>query len=201
MKDKRSQGKSPDGKDSAVSKAFFENESFLKKFLARFLSHPEDIEDVAQETFLKAFNAERNAAIRSPKAFLFQIAKNAALAKLTKKAQVITDYIEDLGAPEVLSDEASIEDQVAGRQKFAVFCQAAASLPPQCRRAFLMRKVYGLSHKEISERLGISISTVEKHMAKGLQRCSDFMRDNGQLADNVTDIGAGASQASGTEKK
>jgi RNA polymerase sigma-70 factor (ECF subfamily) len=201
MADKRTQDKTSDRKDSAMAKAFFENESFLKKFLTRFLSQPQDIEDVAQETFLKAFNAEMHNEIRSPKAFLFRIAKNAALTKLTKKSQLITDYIEDLDSPEVLCDGVSVEDQVASRQKLAVFCQAAASLPPQCRRAFLMRKVYGLSHKEISGRLGISTSTVEKHVANGLQRCSNFMRDNDQTVDNVTDIRTSKPQAIGRDEK
>ena len=201
MTDKRTQKISPDRKDTAISEAFFENESFLKKFLTRFLSRPQDIEDVAQETFLKAFSAEKHREIRSPKAFLFRIAKNAALTNLTKKTQLITDYIEDLDSPEVLCDEVSVEDQVAGGQKLALFCQAAASLPPQCRRAFLMRKVYGLSHKEISERLGISTSTVEKHVANGLQRCSIFMSDNGLLVDKVTDIHSSTPPAIGTEEK
>lgn len=188
MTDKHRQENVPDRKDATVSETFFENESFLKKFLARFLCHPQDIEDVAQETFLKAFTAETNKEIRSPKAFLFRIAKNVALTKLTRKTQLITDYIEDLGSSEVLCDAASVEDQVAGRQKLAVFCQAAASMPPQCRRVFLMRKVYGFSHKEISGRLGISTSTVEKHIANGLRRCSKFMRDKEQPIDKVTDI-------------
>ena len=188
MADKPSKANRPEDKRSPVAEAFFEHESFLKKFLARFLSGPQDIEDVAQETFLKAFDAEKDRAVRSPKAFLFQIAKNAALAKLTKKTQLITDYIEDLGSSELLSDEASVEERVQGQKKLTVFCQAAAALPPQCRRAFLMRKVYGFSHKEISECMGISVSTVEKHMAAGLKRCSQFMRDNGQLADKVTDM-------------
>jgi len=188
MTDNHRQENVLDREDATVSEAFFRNESFLKKFLARFLCHPQDIEDVAQETFLKAFTAEIHKEIRSPKAFLFRIAKNVALTKLTRKTQLITDYIEDLGSPEVLCDAASVEDQVAGQQKLAVFCQAVASLPPQCRRAFLMRKVYGLSHKEISGRLGISTSTVEKHIANGLQRCSKYMRDNEQTIDKITDI-------------
>lgn len=198
MADKNTQDKPSDRKDSAMTKAFLENESFLKKFLTRFLSQPQDIEDVAQETFLKAFNAEKHQEIRSPKAFLFRIAKNAALTRLTKKSQLITDYIGDLDSPEVLCDGASVEDQVASRQKLAVFCQAAASLPPQCRRAFIMRKVYGLSHKEISGRLGISTSTVEKHVANGLQRCSNFMRDNVKSVGNVTGLSTNKSQATGT---
>ena len=72
-----------------------------------------------------------------------------------------------------------------GQTKLAVFCEAVASLPPQCRRAFLMRKVHGLSHKEISKQLGIAISTVEKHQAIGLKRCSEYMRNKGWGSDSA----------------
>jgi RNA polymerase sigma-70 factor (ECF subfamily) len=52
-----------------------------------------------------------------------------------------------------------------------------AQLPLQCRRAFLLKKVYGLSQKEIAGYLGISESTVEKHVAKGLLHCATRIRE------------------------
>ena len=174
--------------ETAVSDAFLEPQTFLKKFLARFLSRPQDIEDVAQEAFLKAYRAEKTQEVRSPKSFLFHIAKNIALQQLTKKSRLITDYIEDLTNPEVLYEShqtSTTEDTVEAQSKLAVFCEAVASLPPQCRRAFLMRKVHGMSHKEISKTLGIAISTVEKHQAIGLKRCSEYMRKKGWGEDNA----------------
>ena len=48
-------------------------------------------------------------------------------------------------------------------------------LPVQCRRVFVLKKVYSYSQKEIAEELGISEKSVEKHMALGLQRCRDYM--------------------------
>ena len=166
-------------KASAVSTAFLKHESFLKKFLSRFLHRPQDVDDAAQEAFLKAFAAEQKQEVRSPKSFLFQIAKNVALQELTKKSKMITDYIEDLSESAISYEGRALEDVFAAEQRFALFCQAAATLPPQCRRAFLMRKVYGMSQKEISHELGISISTVEKHHTTGLKRCSEMMRKLG----------------------
>jgi DNA-directed RNA polymerase specialized sigma24 family protein len=54
-------------------------------------------------------------------------------------------------------------------------------LPPLCRRVFVLRKVFKLSPTEISEVLGISTSTIEKHVAKGLVRCRDYLREKGLL--------------------
>lgn len=157
-----------------------EHRTFLKRFLSGFLASPDDIEDVVQETFLRAYRAEhKDTVIRSPKAFLFRIARNLALKELRRKSRRITSYIEDLGATEVIDEQSSVEDQVAQRERLAVFCKAAATLPLQCRRAFLLRKIYGLSQKEISRELNISVSTVEKHLATGLTRCNAFMAARG----------------------
>ena len=54
-------------------------------------------------------------------------------------------------------------------------------LPPICRRVFVLRKVHKLSHAEISEVLGVSESTIEKHVAKGLVRCREYLREMGLL--------------------
>lgn len=159
----------------SISTAFVEHESFLKRFLKRFLSRPQDIEDVVQDTYLKARSAEESQVISSPKAFLFRIARNEALKQLRKKSRRITDYIEELDSPEVVSEEASAEDHVIAKQRLGMFCQSALEMTPKCRRAFLMCKVYGLSYKEIASQLGISVSGVEKHVARGLQICNAYI--------------------------
>lgn len=172
-----------------LSAVFLEHQSSLKRFIARFFSRPQDVEDVVQEAYLRAFGAVKAGEdVRSPKAFLFRIAKNVALNELATKSRRLTDYIEDSTAQDVIDKGSSAEDQAMGQQKLAMFCGAVASLPEQSRRAFLMRKVYGLSHKEISERLGISISTVEKHVASGLLRCSAYLREGGYPVDVVESI-------------
>jgi RNA polymerase sigma-70 factor (ECF subfamily) len=172
-----------------LSAVFLAQQFSLKRFIARFFSSPQDIEDVAQEAYLRAFNAEKaGEEVRSPKAFLFRIAKNVALNELASKSRLLTDYIEDSTAQDVIDKGSSTEEQAIGHEKLAMFCRAVASLPVQCRRTFLMRKVYGLSHKEISEQLGISISTVEKHVASGLLRCSMYLREGGYPVDVVEPI-------------
>jgi RNA polymerase sigma factor (sigma-70 family) len=169
-----------------LSAAFVQHQSSLKRFVARFFSRSQDIEDVVQEAYLRAFIAEKNGETAySPKAFLFRIAKNVALNELAKKSRLLTEYIEDSVSSDVSRADGSAEDRALAQEQLAIFCRAAASLPIQCRRAFLLRKVYGLSHKEISQRLGISVSTVEKHVASGLLRCSANMREAAYSADDI----------------
>ncbi len=172
---KKKTKRSHQNEESAVTPAFVKNLSFLKRFLTRFLSSPQDIEDVVQESYLKALCAEKKHEINSPKAFLFRIARNEALKELQKKSRRITDYLDDLDVPESATSETVVEDTNISRQRFGLFCESALEMPPRCRKAFLMCKVYGFSYKEIASHLEISVSGVEKHIARGLEICNAYI--------------------------
>ena len=182
MEQKGTEG--PDDHRMSVSATFIENESFLKRILRRFLSQPQDIEDVVQNTYLKARCAEENQVISSPRSFLFRIAQNEALKELRKKSRRITDYIEDLDGPDSVRGAAAAEDEVIARQRLGIFCQSVLEMTPKCRRAFLMCKVYGMSYKDIAAQLGITVSGVEKHVARGLAICNAYVERLEQPADD-----------------
>ncbi|MCP5432728.1 MAG: RNA polymerase sigma factor [Alphaproteobacteria bacterium] len=166
---------------SRILKAFLENEGAIKRLLGRFFSRAQDVDDLAQEAFLRAFAAESDREIREPKAFLFRTARNLALNERARLAGKLTRSMEDSADSDVLvsAGQVSAEDQIDARQRLALFAEAVAALPPQCRRVFVLRKVHGLSQKDIAERLDISQSTVEKHVAMGLVKCSDYLRRAG----------------------
>ena len=163
---------------SSVTQAFLTNQDSIKRFISRFLFRQQDIDDVAQEAFLKAYNAELEKDIEHPKAYLFQIARNVALEGLRRKSSQIADHIVDFDEKSITGGESSVEAAMETEEYLGAFCEAAAQLTPKCRRVFLMRKVYGFSYKEITERLGISLSTAEKHMRNGMLQTSAYMREN-----------------------
>ena len=177
MPKQRNSTKDPTRSVSAVTAAFLENNTLLKKFLTRFLSAQQDIEDVVQEAYLRAYKAEQDKDIEQPKAFLFRIAKNIALTELTRKSRQITDYIEDSDSSVVIQGEATVEMEIEALQTLGIYCEAVGALPEKCRRVYLMRKVHGLPHKEIAERLGLSVSSVEKYLMKGVLKCRAHVRE------------------------
>jgi RNA polymerase sigma factor (sigma-70 family) len=160
-----------------VTEAYARHESSLKRFIARFMRSPPDIEDIAQEAYLRAYAVERNRPIEQPKSLLFHIAKHVALSQLTRKARQITDYIEDSDDSAVIQVENSAEDEISARQILGLHCEAVAELTPQCCQVYLLRKVHGFSHKEIAEQLGIAVSTVEKHLIKAVEQCDRYLRE------------------------
>jgi RNA polymerase sigma-70 factor (ECF subfamily) len=165
---------------SRVLRAFLHHQTAIKRVLARYVPL-EDRNDILQEAFLKAFAAEMTTPVRDAKAFLFRVAKNLAITEMTRKARRETDYLEDLSVSEVLEDErsGSVEGHIDGKRKLFVLSQALAQLPEECQRVFLMRKVEGLRVKQIATRLSVSVSTVEKRLAKALLLCDRYVRQQG----------------------
>lgn len=172
---------------SAVTGAFLENSSFLQSFLRRFLQSQQDIEDVAQEAYLKAYAAERQQDIEHPKAFLFTIAKNIAINELKRKAVQVTDYIDDCKTLPVEQGAVTLEDEIDAQQSLGIYCEAVAALPERCRQVYLLRRVQGLKQQEIADTLGISLRMVEKHLQKGALSCRAFIqqRQQGELANRA----------------
>lgn len=134
-----------------------------------------------QEAFLQSFAAELRTEIRNPKAFVFEVAKNVALADSRKSKRSPTEMLEDFGGADLILDEGqpSAADGLDGRCKLAAFARAVAHLPPKCREAFLLRRIDGLPYKQIANRMNISVSAVEKHVAAGLLKCHSYLLDHG----------------------
>jgi len=171
------QGEATDATSTPVYEAYTVHGSSLKRFIGRFMRGSSDIEDIAQEAFLRAYTVERTRPIEQPKSFLFRIAKHLALSQLTRKSRQITDYIEDSDDSSVIQLVPSAEEEISARQMLGLHCEAVAELSPQCRQVYLLRKVHGFSHKEIAEHLGIAVSTVEKHLMKAVEQCDRYVRE------------------------
>lgn len=179
MNSKESAHRSKDRGSTTVTAAFLLHRKFIHKFLTRFFFEEQDIEDVTQETFLRAYAAEKKKTlgIEHPKAYLFRIAKNIALTRLTQKSKQITSYIEDLSDSSVINSVENASDEAEARETLGIYCEAVASLPEKCRQVFLLRKVHGLSHKEIAEHMSLSVSSVEKYLRTGILTCREYLRE------------------------
>jgi RNA polymerase sigma-70 factor (ECF subfamily) len=163
----------------------FRHRAALHRYLRKFTYGAEDIEDLIQETYVRLYGLADYRAVDSPKALLFRIAHNLAVERARSRKTQATDSMADLEQLGVYSKEVPADEQLDSRRRFESFCAAVDRLPPLCRRVFVLRKVFKLSHAEISEVLGVSHSTIEKHVAKGLVRCRDHLRELGLL--EVTD--------------
>lgn len=160
-----------------LSAAFSRCRRLLSRAVGQIV-RPQDVDDILQETFIRAYVASQTTEIRHPVSFMLKTARNLALNQATSAYSTRVQHTEDFAESMVYTTE-GLDSQVEAREKFLGFCRAVRQLPVQCRRVFVLKKVYGLSQKEIAEYLGISESTVEKHVAAGLLMCMRSMRAMG----------------------
>lgn len=168
---------SPDRHEWFLNQVFCHRQ-MLQHYLRKYLNSDEDIEDVIQDTYLRIYGIQDYTAVESPRALLITIAHNLAVELGRRRVSRATEPVADFDALNVSSGNPHLEEQLDARRRFEAFCSAVDSLPPICRRVFVLRKVYKLSQAEISAVLGISQSTIEKHVAKGLVRCRDHLREH-----------------------
>ena len=153
--------------------------SSLLRFAARYFKRPQEIEDVVQEAFVRVIEAQHKRDIQSPQAYLYRATRNLALNQLDKSAYKLTDTMSDIVTDSELLQSLSLEEQFESRERFELFCRAVRELPLKCQRVYILRKVYGFSQKEVAEKMGISIKTVEAHLTKAIIRCTDYMEEEG----------------------
>ena len=153
----------------------------------------DDIEDIVQEAFIKSYEAELKQEIKYERTYMLKTARNLALNYVNSAASQLNQPMEDMDMlPHDLVGY-SLEKHVESKERFIHFCRATESLSPEVKRVFLLKKVYGLSQREIAETVGLSESTVEKHVAKGLLQCSRFLAASADAGDGSS-VNAGHHQ-------
>jgi len=147
----------------------------LTRHVGGILSCPDDVQEVVQEAYLKVFLQLRREDLseHNPVALLYTTARNLAISRIrhqkvlarTETAVLVSEELRSLGP----SPEKAAGTELRTRSLMAV----VNSLPPRCRSVLTLRLIEDLSHRDISERLGITVSTVEKHLAAGLRICRE----------------------------
>jgi RNA polymerase sigma-70 factor (ECF subfamily) len=167
------------------------HEPALRAWLRRRRLEGLEIDDVIQETYTRLVAAESVAHIRDAKSYAFQIAGSVVVDHLRRLKVVSITSVSDLDHLELPSEEPSPERQVIDREELHRLAQLIASLPGRVRDVFTLRRVYGLSQREVAERLGIAESTVEKHMARGFLLMLDSLQHGGNDTAQTSSFGSG----------
>ena len=134
-------------------------------------------EDIVHDTYLRYRKAAESVEIKNVRAFLYRIARNLIIdharssIRRQEKQAVLQSHFQNLQG-----DYEERESLIQQRQ--ALLKELVAELPQKCREVFILHKLKRLKHEEIAERLGISKSTVEKHVIKGLRHCRAGLKKN-----------------------
>jgi RNA polymerase sigma-70 factor (ECF subfamily) len=155
------------------------HEAMLRAWLHRRFESQVDLDDIVQETYVRVLRAREGGPLASPKAFLFATARNLALDRLRRHDVSRTDLLGEIDSLHVLDERDGIPETLARNQELALLTEAIQSLPTRCRQILTLRKLYGLSHREIAQKLGLSESTVSNQITIGIEKCTDFFAEHG----------------------
>jgi RNA polymerase sigma factor (sigma-70 family) len=156
------------------------HKSTLKAWLRARFPWLLEVDDIAQEAVVRLWRAhDIGTDIRSPKAALFAIARNAVLDLGRRRAVAKIEAMAAIEDLPVLDEHTDVAEAVSTRQELEFLAEALRDLPSGCRQVLTLRKMYGYSQKEVSVRLGISEHTVRAQVAKGMRRCAEYLRRRG----------------------
>jgi RNA polymerase sigma factor (sigma-70 family) len=149
----------------------------LRQYVGRVLRTSGDAEDIVQEAFVRLWRAFDRADIQNPRAVLFKTARNLALNHL-RNARLRNSETARAYADESFRHETKgAEEGMIASEEAAACRLLMAELPLRCREAFVLRVVDELSYKEMAREMGLSVSTIEKHVGKGKQLCKQRLAD------------------------
>lgn len=133
----------------------------------------EDARDIAQESLSRLLRYRYTEPAEAWRPLLYRIARNL----LNEQYRRCRSHAERYNVPVEtveLPDPASPPDlAIQQAQQHAWLREAMLSLPPRCRQVFVLVRIDGLSQGEVARRCGISLKTVEKHLAKALAALCD----------------------------
>ena len=148
----------------------------LRSYLSGILKCEADADDVAQEAFLRLHRCGDLSVYGNPRAVLFKTAYRLALNRLRGRRSNPLDFAAPLMDDVATGPEAStVEQALIAREQEMAYGRALESLPPRCRQVIELRTVQELSYKEMSDTLGLSESTLEKHIVKGKRIAADAL--------------------------
>ena len=159
--------------------AVLPHEAGLRRWIKSRFSAIRDVDDLIQETFSRILKAYQTGPVPNPQAFLFVVSRNLAINRLQRKNLEFPPEAQRVD-PHVLVDEmAGPFESAALQEEIDDLVTAFQSLPDRCRQVMTLRKIYGLSQKEIGAELGISEHTVESQVGIGLRKCRAFFHRRG----------------------
>ena len=126
----------------------------------------DEADDLVQEAFLRLERYEREHAVQSREAFIMRAAANLTVDRARRTAASPVGPIGALNLAEIAAADALPDEQVESRSRLEHLQQGMARLSGDSRRILLMRRIDGLSFKEIALAEGLSVSAVEKKVAR-----------------------------------
>ncbi|HJA84243.1 MAG TPA: RNA polymerase sigma-70 factor [Candidatus Bacteroides intestinavium] len=163
---------SPD-MDERSFRLFVESYSDDLLYYACYLvSSREEAEEIVSDVFLDVWKRRSHLSeIQDMKAWLLTLVHNRSISCLRQRARVPDSVLlEEVGANALPSDLQTPDEHLISREEIARINRVINQFPPRCRQVFVLAKIEKLPYKEIARMLGISVKTIDNHIASALRQ-------------------------------
>ena len=134
--------------------------------------------DLLYDVFFEVWqHRDRFSEVKNEKAWLLKVTHNKVVSWLRKNGngQVLVPW-DEVGDYGTLVDLQTPDSRIISREEISRINQVVNQLPPRCRQVFVLAKIEKLPYKEIAEVLGISVKTINIHVAKALEFISSVLK-------------------------
>lgn len=154
-----------------LGRLFLAHQREILVYLTARLRDREAAADLTQDTFLRYAEqtGSATAAVTHERSYLYRTAHNLALDHLRQTVRRRTDAVPHDTLTEIPDEQANPERILAARQRLDRVRAAVLELPYRTQQVFLLNRTEGLTYPEVARHLGISESSVQKHLARALQ--------------------------------
>jgi RNA polymerase sigma-70 factor (ECF subfamily) len=167
------------GSEQAFEKIYKLYSTRLYGNLLKLVKSEAEAQEILQDVFLKIWdNRQRIDIDKSFRSYLFKIAENKVYDFFRKAARDKKREAQLISL--ATNDYIAAEELFMAEEKSAILQRAIDSLPPQRQQVFRLCKLEGKSYKQVSELLGISVSTISDHIVKATKSIRDYFENNEQ---------------------
>lgn len=150
-------------------------EAMLMHFLQKNWRNRSDLEDFRQDVYEHVLEAAERELPERAKPFVFTTARNLLISRLRKENIVPIEIVADLDVLGIAADEPAQDRSLLARDVLRRLQSALDHLPPRCREAVILKRIEGLSQREIARRMGISEKVVGNYVAEGMSVLADMV--------------------------
>lgn len=148
---------------------YTDHHSWLYNWLRHKLGNACDAADIAQDTFMRILTRQQPVHLNEPRAYLSTIAHGLVI-DYWRRRELERAWLETLAAlPE--PEAPAPETRLIFLEALIEIDRLLDSLKPRVRTTFLLAQLDGLTCPQIAERLGVSLSTVERYITQALRSC------------------------------
>jgi RNA polymerase sigma-70 factor (ECF subfamily) len=152
----------------------------------RLTGNEEDANDVVQEAYIRAWRAIGK--FRGEAQFstwMYRITANAAASATKRRRRLRTAALDDVPEPVDDRREGRPAEMAESSEAAVRLAAAVQDLPPTLRSVVVLKDVYGLSHEDIADELGISVAAAKVRLHRGRRRLRDVLYDDEERAHAV----------------